>query len=243
MKKILLFIAALFITTYYSNAQSFSLEWEGEVLGDTITVNPNSGASVDIVFEALFHNKTNDDVYIKVARTQILIVEGTVNYFCWGACYPPHVDTSGMYMIIPGGGYSNVGDFSGHYEINETIGVSLVEYTFYNMDNPDEFVKIIVRFDSTTTGIEDNIFNNVWISDVYPNPATNLVSIDYDITPAVKEASVKIVNILGSVVKEQSIRIGDNKMSLDISELTGGIYFYTLFINGDVYRTKKLIIR
>lgn len=243
MKKLLLSIAIIFLTTYFANAQSFSLEWDGEVLGDTITVIPNSGTSFEIVFEAIFHNKTSDEVSVKVIRTQIFIMEGSVNYFCWGACYPPHIDTSGMYMTIPGGGYSNEGDFSGHYEINGTIGVSYVEYTFYNMENPDENVKIIVRFDSTITGIEDNILNNIWISEAYPNPATNFVNVDYDITQEVKEASVKIVNILGSVVKEQQVNIGDNKMRMDITELNGGIYFYILFVNGEAYRTKKLILQ
>lgn len=243
MKKIILSIAVLIASILNIEAQSFSLEWDDVILGDTITIKRNSGSSLELVFEAIFHNKTSDSVNIKVARNDILIMEGSVNYFCWEACYPPPIDISGLYMTIPAGGYSEDSDFSGHYEINETIGISLVEYTFYNMDNPFENVKIVVKYDSFITGIHDNILSNIRLSEAYPNPATNFVTIDYDMPSEVDEASVRIVNILGSVVNEQIIESGNKKLRLDVSDLKDGIYFYSIIINDYIFSTKKLIIR
>lgn len=242
MKKIILSMAVLLVTAFYANAQDFTLSVHGEVVGDTVV--PDSTNTHEIVFEAIFTNHTNNTALIKVARNIIYLMDGDTTYFCWGACYPHFVDTSGMYMEIPAGGSSGELDFSAHYLYHEdVIGVSLIEYIFYNMDNPEEFVKVVVKYDTSPDGINEAILNNISVSEIYPNPASDVVNIDYDMPYEVKEASVKIVNILGAVVKEQQINTRYNKMRINITDLTGGIYFYSLTINGEIYSTKKLIIR
>ncbi len=244
MKKILLSMAVVLITVFYANAQSFTLEWNGEVYGDTITLTPESPESTDIAFEAIFNNLTDVGVNIKLARNEIIMMDSTESYFCWAEqCYPPWVDTSGNFQYVPAGGSSGLEDFSAHYDIHNAVGVSLIEYTFYNNDNPDENVKIVVKFDTDPTAINENILKNIWLSDVYPNPATNFVAIDYRLPQEVLSANVKVVNILGSIVKEQNVDIRNNNMRMDISDINSGIYFYSLFVNGEIYSTKKLIVR
>ena len=243
MKKILLSLAVILVTAFYVNAQSFTLSWDGEMLGDTVIITPNSETGNELVLEAIFNNTTDNAATIKVIRNQIFVEDGAVDYFCWGACYPPAVDTSGVYLVIGANSSSGDADFSAHYEINEVVGVSIVEYTFYNIDNPDENVKVVAKFDTSPDGIDEYILNNMRVSEIYPNPATNFVNIDYDIPSEVNEASIKIVNILGSVVKEQEVNTGVNKVRMSISELVGGIYFYSLIINDEIYSTKKLIVR
>ncbi len=243
MKKILLSVAVLIVTAFYANAQSFTLSMDGELLGDTITVTPDSTSAPEIEFKAIFNNLTGNGANIKVVRNEVSMVDSTSSYFCWGACYPPHIDTSGMSMFIPAGGSSADGDFSAHYEIHNAIGISVIEYTFYNMDNPDENVKIVVQFDTSPSAIDENILSNMNISDIYPNPADNFVNINYDMPVEVHEASVKIVNILGSVVKEERINHRSNTMRMNISDLKGGIYFYSIFVNGEMHSTKKLLVK
>lgn len=242
MKKIILSVALLVFTVFYVNAQSFTLSMHGEVLGDTVM--PDSTNAYEIVLEAIFTNHTNSAVLIKVVRNEIYLMEGDTSYFCWGACYPYFVDSSGMLMEIPAGGSSGELDFSAHYIYHDDIiGVSLIDYKFYDMDNPDEFVKVIIKYDNTPDGLDENILKNTWVSDIYPNPASYYVTIDYDMPAEVEAASIKIVNLLGSVVKEQKIDARNNIMKMNVSELNGGIYFYSLTINGEIYSTKKLIIR
>ncbi len=244
MKKILLSMAVMLITVFYVNAQSFTLEWNGEVCGDTITLTPESPEATDIAFEAIFNNLTDVGVNIKVARNEIIMMDSTDSDFCWaGQCYPSWVDTSGNFQYVPAGGSSAEADFVAHYHIHNAVGVSLIEYTFYNNDNPDENVKIVVKFDTDPTTINENILKNIWLSDVYPNPATNFVTIDYRLPQEVLSANVKVVNILGSIVKEQNVDIRNNNMRMDITDINSGIYFYSLFVNGEVYSTKKLIVR
>ncbi|MBC8319962.1 MAG: T9SS type A sorting domain-containing protein [Bacteroidetes bacterium] len=243
MKKILLSIAVIILTVFYANAQSFTLSWDGELLGDTITISPDSSSVSILEFGVVLNNNTTNGVNIKVVRNQISLLDSTINYYCWGVCYPSHIDSSGMYKFVPAGGSSEVEWFSAHYEIHDAVGISLVEYKFYNMDNPDEYVTIVAKFDTSPDGIEETILNNTYVSEIYPNPAINTVNIDYDLPREVEKASVKIINLLGSVVKEQEVDTRNSKMRMDVSDLNGGIYFYSLFINGEIYSTKKLIVR
>jgi len=243
MKKILLSVAVILVTAFYANAQSYTLAMDGEVLGETITINPDSAGMTELAFEVIFNNTTATGANIRVIREEISMIEGASSYFCWGACYPPNVDTSGMTMFIPAGGSSAEGDFSAHYEMGESTGISVIKYTFVNLDNSDEFVSIVVSFDSSLSGVDENILQKVALSDIYPNPATNFVNIDYSFPTEVTNADVRIVNILGSVVKEQNINTQNNTLQLDISNMKSGIYFYSVLINNEVYNTKRLIIR
>ncbi len=244
MKKIILFLSFFVFTFCYVNAQSFSFTIGGEVLEDTVTVFPDTlGASV-IEFTAVVNNLTNVAVETKIARNEIHMVDSAYSDFCWaGTCYPPQIDTSFQIQTIAAGGSSAELDFLAHYTPKGAIGISIIEYTVYNIDNPDENLKLVVRYDTSPNDINENIIRNIWVSDLYPNPASNYVIIDYDMPAEVKKASVKIVNLLGSVVKEQKIDVRNNNMKLDIFDLNGGVYFYSIKVNGEIYKTKKLIIR
>lgn len=243
MKKILLSIAVILVTIFYTNAQSFSLSWGGEVIGDTVIITPDAETINDLLFEAIVHNNSDNGANVKVVREQVSLVDGSSNYFCWGACYPPFVDSSGMTMFIPAGGQSGDIDFSAHYEINETVGLSIIKFHYYNVDNPDDKIVVVVKFDTRPDGINEAILAKIKVSDIYPNPAVNYVDLNYDLPREVETATVKIVNILGSVVKEQQIDTGNGKLRMDISDMNDGIYFYSIFVNGEAYKTKKLIVK
>jgi len=245
MKKILLPIALLILTVYSVDAQTFALEWDGHpyIEGDTITVAPELSSTAEILFEPIFYNNTVSGVNIEVARDEIIIVDGSVNYFCWDTCYLHAVDTSIKVKYIPAGSSTVLGDFVAHYEINETTGSSVIGYKFYDKSNPDENLSVFVKFDTSPSGVDDNIFNNIRISEIYPNPATNFVNIDYDIPIDATEANVRIVNMFGMVVKDRKLHASNNHMRLNVSELVEGIYFYSIYVNGKIFTTKKMIIR
>lgn len=225
------------------NAQSFYLEWDGEVLGDTVNIFPDSTNAEEIMFDAMVHNNTPGGVNIRVAKNEILMMEGSNSYFCVDTCYPTSVDTSTALMFIPAGGYSVPGYFSGHYEINGAIGISIVEYTYFNVDIPEENVKIVVKYENTPANIYENIFSKILISDIYPNPTTNFVNIDFELPNEVTMANVRIVNLLGSIILEQQVNLTNNAIRVDVSGLNGGIYFYSFIVNNKAVSTKKLIIR
>ncbi len=238
-------MACILFAAFYINGQSFTLSWEGEILGDTVTVIPAVETATEIIFEPVVNNNTTNGANVLVLRNEIFMLDGTRSYYKWGVS-SPYNDTTNLsphYRFVPAGGSSPQGQFTSYYQIEGAVGVSLIEYTFFNKDNTDENVKIVVKFDTSPAAIDEYILNNIYVSDLYPNPASGDVNLNYDMPNEVDNASVKIVNFPGAIVKEQKIDTRNNNMSMNILDLNGGIYFYSLTINGEIYSTKKLIVR
>ena len=229
MKKLLIFFIVAILSTTYINAQSLSLSWDGHDLADTVMVMVEPDGEEATVFHAVVTNNSDNIVNVKVLRTNIDVLEGTVNSFCFATqCYPPFLDESGDYLPVPAGGSSPEDDFKGEFTANGVLGISIVKYKFFNKDNTDDFAEVVVKYNS---------------SEVYPNPANQNVSLDYRFDVNVDAASIKIVNLLGSVVKEVEMNQNAGKISIDISDLNNGIYFYSVVVNNEILRTKKLVIR
>ncbi len=244
MKKFTLIIIAFVFSISFVNAQSYALTWDGEPLGDTVVLDGTPDA--ELTFHALLTNNSVDKDTIMITRRFIQILPDVTHYFCWGLCYMPNTDSiyspSGFVVLEPG--QTTTEDaFSGHYMPNGVVGISLVEYTFFNRNDEGERVTVVAKYVTTPDAIAENIFNNITVSEVYPNPATNFVNIDYELPGEVNVASVKIVNLLGSIVMEQQVDTRNNNLRMNISELDGGIYFYSLFVNGEIYSTKKFVVR
>lgn len=243
MKKILLTLIAVLFVFSFAKSQDLTLTHEGNPIGDTIMVW-GEPTEFELVLYANLHNNTDRDMNIKVARQEISLVEGAMSQICWaGLCYAPDTDTSVNSQVVLAGGTSADEDFSGHYLPNGNIGTSLVEFIFYNINDPSISVSVVVKYWASPQSIAEDAMRGGSISEIYPNPASNFINLDFNLTPAVKQAKVRVVNILGSVVKEADIDRGNNQLRMDVSDLDNGVYFYTILINGDTYKTKKLVIR
>ncbi len=87
-----------------------------------------------------------------------------------------------------------------------------------------------------------SIIDKIFVSEVYPNPTREFVSVDYDIT-GLNNAKVVIFNLLGSKVKEIELSDPVGTLKVNTSDLLEGIYFYSLLINNESLITQKLIIK
>lgn len=242
MKKTLLTLASVLLISVTINAQDLYLSWEGKTLGETITIWGEPSAN-EIEFHAIVHNTTGNGINVKVRRNQIEMVDNTQSQIYWGALLAPGIDESPNYKLILPGEETGMSDFFGRYTPNTKIGTSTVEYTFFNKDNEDQNVKITVKYWASPEGIAEEAMKGGSISAIYPNPAGQTVYLDYQLTNAVETAQIKIVNLLGAVVQESNIDLRGTQLTMDISKLETGVYFYTLFVNDDVYKTKKLVVQ
>ncbi len=245
MKKFTLIIIAFVFTISFVNAQSYALSWDGETLGDTVVI-AGDPADEELIFHAILTNNGDDLDTIKVRRRYIHLIEGSSHQLCWGLCYAPNSDSifvSPQYVVLESGQSSGEFDFSGHYFPDGIIGISLIEYTFFNINNEDEEITVVVKYTTSPDGIIDQIMADGFVSDIYPNPATHFINLDYELTSKVNNANIRIMNLLGSVVKNVEIDKNSTGLRLDISTLTNGVYFYSVIINNEVYKTKKLIVR
>jgi hypothetical protein len=84
-----------------------------------------------------------------------------------------------------------------------------------------------IWLEDTGTGVLDrNLYNREQMF-VYPNPANDKLFITQD-SGSILPVNVKIVNLLGEIVKEEKFYTNDNPYSLDISDLNAGLYVLCL---------------
>ncbi len=245
MKRFLL-ATVLIAASYFATSQSFYLTINDTILGDSIIVYPSDSAVSKIYFTATLHNNTNNGVNIKVVRNEIEVVDGTSNMFKWGGeYYNDTINLSTDYIYIPAGSSCPDTAFIAQFIIGPTLGLSYIDYTFFDIENQEENVKIVVEYDSfhTPDGVDENIFKYIAMSDIYPNPATDFVQLDYRISQKVDQASIVICDLMGRIVVEQNIVPGENKARINVSDLPMGYYLYSMSVNGYKYITKKLIVK
>jgi hypothetical protein len=244
MKKYLLLFILTVVFISYSSAQ-YSLSWEGETLGDTVLV-AGEPSEFELEFHAILTNNGDDTDSIKVRRRLIHLIDGVIHYYCWGACYQPNTDSitvSSLSVELEPGASSGEFDFSGHYQPNNQTGTSWVEYTFFNIHDENESITVVAQFTTEYVGLHEGIMKEGYVSEVYPNPATHMINFDYQLTPQVSQASVKVINLLGEVVKDVNFGLGSNNKRIDVSDLSNGVYFCSIMINGEIYETKKLVVQ
>ena len=56
-----------------------------------------------------------------------------------------------------------------------------------------------------------------------------------------QNATIAIYNMMGQEVIRQDVN--DTHVSVNVSDLTDGIYFYSIIVNGDAVKTSKLVVR
>ena len=243
MKKILLL---LFCVTFLSGvfAQSFSLYYEnGESIPAGATVQ-FIGDPADEVIVAYVHIK-NDAAEAKDVKVKKVIaagdtLAGTVNTFCWGLCFPPTTYVSPFEQTLEPGATSDL--FYGDYNPHTVIGISKIMYVFFDINNVNDSVAVTVEYNASPASIGDELLSLVKFSDAYPNPAINVVNVDYSIPGTVNHAEVVISNMLGSKVKAVELNDFSGKARIEVSELLNGIYFYSLIADDQLILTRKFVI-
>lgn len=242
MKKIILLsILNLFLSQVFS--QSLELYSRDTLLVTdevrTITAHADSGA---MSFEELDVLNTGiNPLLIFCTREVISEVENTTNLFCWGVCYSTTTDTSTVSIKINPGEFSN--EFVGDYFPQGYTGTTSVRYTFFDVANPNDQISFIVNYKASTESSIHDKLAKVYLSPAYPNPANNEVSINYEMERNELEVKIVIFNLLGTSVKEARISNFSGSLKINTSDLTEGIYFYSLLINDEPTQTHKLIIK
>lgn len=145
MKKlILILIASLFISSTAFTQIVLSAEFGPTAYSPSITFNGAPGDG-EIVAHIGVTNGGTESINIMLAREQLFLVDGSRSQFCWGVCYSFDTDTSGSIPLAPG---ELTNEFSGHYQPQNTEGVSIIKYTFWEVDNPTNMASVIVHYNS-----------------------------------------------------------------------------------------------
>ena len=134
---------------------------------------------------------------------------------------------SGLSLVVDGAeNVYTTGYFDGTADLDPGAGVfNLTAVVGY-----DYFVQKLSQ--TITTSInEHNDNNNIAI---YPNPATNFIDIETDL----KDYSISIFDNMGKLISKE--KVNQNKIQIDISNFSNGLYFIQLQ-NNDKMISKKFI--
>ena len=249
MKKLFLAIS-LIISVFALSAQSFTVNEKES--GNVVT----SGATYHVwgdgsefswgypggQLEAEFIVTATSNIAIVCEKVANNDIPGTTNDFCLGLCFAPSVNVSPAQMMATG----ETLDFSAHYLAENYFDVlgmqQSMTYYLYDNNNPEERFVINVIFQYSMEGVED-ISGVEEFSNAYPVPASDVVNFDYSFNSNVSNAMVAVYNMMGQEVLRSDINSMSGKLSLNVSDLADGVYFYSLIVNGKTEKSNKLVVR
>ena len=245
MKKLLLSLT-LILSVMALSAQSFTVTEKetGNVVENGATYYIYSDGSSEVYELGMeFLVTANESIRIIGEKVEEQVVEGTLNYICWGQCLSPTVYVSDPYQM----GAGETADFSAHYTYRNTMeevaGLEqIMKYYIYQANDTDKKFVINITFKFSMFGVED-VNNIAEFSNAYPMPASDVVNFDYSFNSDVNSAMVAVYNMMGQEVLRSDISGMSGKHSLNVSDLADGVYFYSLIVNGKTEKSNKLIIR
>ena len=152
MKKlILLSVMLLQIVFLFSqeSLQMFTEEGEQIINEQVIEVVVTDLDAFETVSEEYFvRNNSTSEINVKMKQEAVNLVEGAQISFCaLGNCFPPGTNETPNPFPVPAEttvGASGV--FTGHYHAHGFEGTSLIKYTFFNADNPDDNTVFFISF-------------------------------------------------------------------------------------------------
>lgn len=211
-------------------------------------VSKNEVVSGDINDEirakAEIRNISANVVNVKAKMEILSLKQGHSIVFCWDICYPPKDNdftSEGHLTLMPLG--TSGENFHADVFADGITGESKVKFTFFDANNPEDNISFTVTFLVGMTGVESFISEvDYTLSEPTPNPASKASFIEYKINKLFTGARIRFFNLKGEEILNQPLMSSNGKISLNIPELTQGIYFYHLEVDGLISETKKFVL-
>ena len=254
MKKFILLASTLFIGSFGLIAQSSLLVTEtahGATIANGQVIYMTVGASAVNQIDLNIKNISTSTKTYKMKmfhdlRHTVSATDESNPYFCFGGvCLPPTTFVSPGSVTLTANQDAVAAGLptSVHYDEASVPGLSIIRYRIYDINNPNDTMGFIVKYNDPTASIKTNpsLFSNV--SEVFPNPSSSKAFINITALVDVNAASISVINALGSVVLSKTIElsIGKNTIDLDFQNLISGLYFVTIS-NTNSKITKKFTI-
>jgi hypothetical protein len=206
----------------------------------------NSDMTTDITHHLDLKNNSSNTITVVCQKTIIsmpnnLPVWGGASYCFAGNCYSATSTLPSSPAILAPGQeikYSNsdLEAFSGYYVPAQIAGVSVVEYCFYDENNPSDETCVTVTYEISGSTEVNEIDR---ISQFYPNPAKENVYFEHYLDAS---AELIIMDILGNEVRQVQL-LEKGKKKVDVSDLSEGIYLGSIMSDDQVITTQKIIVK
>jgi len=171
----------------------------------------------------------------------LISIDSTSNYFCFGpSCYTSIVSVSANPRTINGNSTVDT-TFSSHFKPNGQSGVSEIQYTFFDVNDPQDSVNVVVRYEIAPLGISK--ISTIASLNAFPNPADDKVTLSYTRSSLNENATIELYNMLGAKVYSQKVDGLDGTISISTENLKAGLYFYSLNEGGKISRPGRLTVK
>ncbi len=235
------------IVRYSTIVNSLSLSHADGPLEHDEVVVMSAPPDTEIMKKYIYVTNNSDEAkHLLVKKEELEILPGTFNSFCWaGSCYPPFIFVAPDILTLGPGEATSGDDFYGEYSPEGHEGTSIIRYTFFDSEDVNDSVSVIVHYITTTVGTGGMpVSLNSFVSRPYPNPASTVVNFDIELDTHITNAGIVIRNLLGSVVLEQSVNLQESKVSIPVNHLREGIYFYSLVVGEEqLVQTGRFIVK
>ncbi len=111
-----------------------------------------------------------------------------------------------------------------------------------NHDTIPRVKKDAARSQVSTQDIKDETDRGN-LATIFPNPASGIAYLDYAVPANSKSAKLVIYNILGSISREIMLPKQDGRIEINTAQLSPGVYFYSLELDGIKQSTKRLVVK
>jgi hypothetical protein len=241
MKKRVLFCVSFFVMSTVAYSQSLSLTNFGGAIsnGDTIVAWGDTSSTINAYVYVKNNSGSAEDVHVR--KKYLSVVPGSFNSFCWGMCYLEGDFVSTTFVTINAG--ATVYDFIGDYKANGNIGVSYIRYTFFNKANANDSVCVVVAYDAAMNAIDNGLNENVGFFNAYPNPASDQLTLTYDI-PSVSMAGCNIMirDLSGKVIYDSPLTGNAGTINFNTGNFGDGLYFYSVYSGNRSLIAKRVVI-
>jgi hypothetical protein len=246
MKNRLLLFSILAMIVFAGYSQSLSLSNQnGPIVPNSIIIQPGTPDSVTLNTYIDITNTGNAPLNVLCRKTELNMIDSTRTFICWANfCYAPHIYvTPNTQSIGSGETYTGFKGIYAHDTYNFfSVGESVVRWTFFDQDNLNDSVSVTVRYPTYPVSIGELYGSVSVLSAIYPNPVSFTANTEFTV-PRGSQGSILIRDVVGAVVQTYLVPAGTGKIQMNVSNLSDGVYFCSLLIDGRPAHTRKLIVR
>ena len=221
---IILIIGGLFV----SKLAAQGLHFESDTIVSTKLVHPDSS-----FFQVESHvvNETGTNINGRWIREEISLPQGWTTSICdKNLCYLSWKDSADFDLAISESGLMDV-----RFWPAGVAGTGVVKVCYKDIANPSTSTCAVFILTLATTSTDNATASNKIDPVIYPNPATDNISL----TQAEVVSRIELMNVLGKQIKTMETN-GNSK--LDISDLRSGMYLLNLIDkNNKIIKTVRLL--
>jgi hypothetical protein len=228
-----------------------SVNKEGDTLDFSFAVDTNSTTQELVLSNFIdVYNYSPQSITLGLRREEISTVSGVEDVICWGDNCGAKV-SAGTQNIVTAGSSATANSedtimgtegFKIKIYPNKKRGSILYRYEIYDTADPSNtssiYVKMNLEFATGigTQALSTNAFN------VYPNPVKDRMQIELKELPAERQ-NLLVKDLFGRTVRSINITNSKQIVSVDMTDLSSGIYFVGLEVNGRLSKLRKVIVQ